>query len=298
MQQTTILKFTPTFHHPSGSSMIKKPQIHYTNFPNIHKITSNKPFHDTSCPKICITNKPFHISSCSKKDNADANSALKKERSKNSTSTTEKKLQLNVSSAFDPILSAVKRVFSSVTKLVSPYRFVVENDLILFKYSDEKEIVGVVQHIVEHHHENLMDTTVLCELGLLENFKISVYDIINQTLLNEEENEKMWRICTSVECKDRDWKKMVGEIEDILNAHDDVKCNSTYNFAFVNSFEPEMKIAVSGFVTVSKLRTPRFEHYMEVRKKVLSEIDEIRIKHGGSKEESALGDRVKLIRSR
>ncbi|XP_026383061.1 uncharacterized protein LOC113278445 [Papaver somniferum] len=141
-----------------------------------------------------------------------------------------------------------------------------------------------------------METTVLCELGLLENFKISVYDIINQTLLNEEENEKMWRICTVVECKDRDWKKMVGEIEDILNTHDDVKCNSTYNFAFVNSFEPEMKIVVSGFVTVSKLRTPRFEDYMEVRRKVLSEIDEIRIKHGGSKEESALGDRVKLIR--
>ncbi|KAI3947333.1 hypothetical protein MKW92_015422 [Papaver armeniacum] len=251
MQQTTILKFTPTFRHPCGTSIIKKPQTQFSNFSNIHKITNNKPFHNTNCPKICITSKPFQISSCSKKNNADANS-------KNSTSTTEKKLQLNVSSAFDPIFSAVKR--------------------------------------------NLMETTVLCELGLLENFKISVYDIINQTLLNEEENEKMWRICTLVECKDRDWKKMAGEIEDILNTHDDVKWNSTYNFAFVNSFEPEMKIcfkiAVSGFVTVSKLRTPRFEHYMEVRKKVLSEIDEIRIKHGVSKEESALGDRVKLIRSR
>ncbi|KAI3925790.1 hypothetical protein MKX01_003349 [Papaver californicum] len=68
---------------------------------------------------------------------------------------------------------------------------------------------------------------------------------------------------------------MVGEIEDILNAHDDVKCNSKYNFVVLHSFDPVKKIVVSGFVTVSKLRTPRLVHYMEVRRKVLSEIDEI-----------------------
>lgn len=286
-QTTTMLKFTPTFHPPNR--IIKKPQTHFTNFPNIHKITNNKPFQITNSPNINMTtnNKPFHISSCSKKDNADANSVLKKDAPKNSTLTSEKELQLSVSSAFEPIFSAVKWVFSSLTKLVSPYtstsKFNVKHDQLLSEHTG-KEIVGVVQHVVRDH-DGLLEMTVLCEHGLLKNLKISSSDVVNQTLFNEEENEKMWRIYTVVECKDNDFEKMEEEIKDIINAHDELKCNSKYNFVGLESAFP-IKILVKSYVTLSKLKTPRFEHYMELRRKVLSEIDEIRCKHGGSKDES------------
>ncbi|KAI3837463.1 hypothetical protein MKX03_033192 [Papaver bracteatum] len=265
-QTTTMLKLTPTFHHPPGS-MIKKPQIHYTNFPNIHKITNNKPFQ--------ITNSP----NTHKKDNADAdtNSELK-EIPKKSALTSEKKLQFHVSSALDPILSAVKWVFSCMTKLISPNRrkfeFVAENDQILLKYNG-MEIVGVVQRVARDH-DRLMEMTLQSEIGLLENFVISSSYVINQTQLNLEENEKMWRIYTLVECKDGDVEKMTKEIKAILNAHGELKRNSEYNFVHLDSFDPVEKLIVSGFVTVSRLKTPRFEHYMELRRKVvLLEIDEI-----------------------
>ncbi|KAI3982073.1 hypothetical protein MKX01_018979 [Papaver californicum] len=264
MQTTKILNFSPTFHHPPRSSIIKKPQTHYiNNFSTINMITNNNPFF----PKICITNnKPFHISSCSKKDNADADSVLE-DVPKNSTLTSEKKLRFHVSFAFEPILSAVKWVFSSVTGLVSPCRnsFVLEDDLILFKHNGRK-IVGVVQHVV-HHHDGLMETTLQSELGLLENFKLSIYD---------EDG---------------------GGDKDILNAHDELQCNSMYNFVVLDSIYP-IKILVKSFVTVSKLKTPRFERYIEIRRKELWEIDQIRCKHGGSKEESELLAEIDKIQSK
>ncbi|KAI3908546.1 hypothetical protein MKX01_009348 [Papaver californicum] len=272
IQTDTMLKFTPMFHH-STSSIIKKLQTHYSNFPNIHMITNDKTFHITNFPKICISNKkPFHISSCSKKD---TNSVLKE------GPNSIEKLQLHVSSAFEAIISIFKRVFSSVIK--EPYRFVVENDQILFRHNG-KEIVGVVQHVVRDHGDSLMIMTLQTELGLLENFNISSSDLFNQTFLDEEGNEKMWTISTVVECKDGDFEKMKKEIKDILNANDELNFISKYNYILVNSFDPEIKIDAITHVTVSKLRTPCFEHYMEVRRNVLSEIDEIRIKRGGSKE--------------
>ncbi|RZC63731.1 hypothetical protein C5167_025501 [Papaver somniferum] len=79
---------------------------------------------------------------------------------------------------------------------------------------------------------------------------------------------------------------MEEEIKDIINAHDELKCNSKYNFVGLESAFP-IKILVKSYVTLSKLKTPRFEHYMELRRKVLSEIDEIRCKHGGSKDENS-----------
>ncbi|KAI3908605.1 hypothetical protein MKW92_048912 [Papaver armeniacum] len=144
---------------------------------------------------------------------------MSKDAPKSSTLTSEKKLQFHVSSAFDPILSAVKWVFSSVTELVSPCRssFVLEDDKIMFKLNQE-EIAGVVQHVV-HHRDRSMETTLQSEnFGLLENFKISIYDVINCTDCYEE-NEKMWGIHTLVDCKDDDFEKMKDGIRDILNAH-------------------------------------------------------------------------------
>ncbi|MCL7036887.1 hypothetical protein MKW94_006582 [Papaver nudicaule] len=278
--QTRMLKFTPI--SPNSSSIIKNPQTQFTNFPN-NKENHQVLFHIANFPKIKIANnKPLHISSFTK-NNAVANSV-----SKAKAVTNEKKLHVSV---FEPILSAAKQVFSSTIKLVTPYRFVVKNDLILFEH-DGKEIVGVVERVV-YYRDELMEATILSEHGLLENFKISGYDIINQTLLNEDETEKMWRICTTVECKDGDWKKMVAELKDVLNAHDNVK----RNFVILDSFNPEKRIVVNSFVTVSELKTPRFEHYISPSfkaRKVLLEIDKIRIKHGGSKEENP----IKLIRSK
>ncbi|KAI3837466.1 hypothetical protein MKX03_033195 [Papaver bracteatum] len=216
------------------------------------------PFHITSFPKICITNnKPFHISSCSKKD---TNSVAKD--AANSMLKTSEKLQLHVSSAFEAILATFKR-----------------NDQILFMHNG-KEIVGVVEHVVRHGDYGLFEMTIQTELGLLENFKISGTDVCNQTFLDEEGKEKMWSISTTVECKDGDVEKMKKEIDDMQNANDELK----YNYVWVNRYYPAgIKFDVGSRVTVSKLKTPRFEHYMELRRKVLSEIDEIRIKHGGSK---------------
>lgn len=205
MQTADLLRLTPMFHTPS---ITKKTQIYFTGyFPKIHMIT-NKPL-------------PFHISSCSNKDNADVNSVLikqapapvlNKDVTENSILTGDK-LQLH--SAIQAIFLAAKRVFSSAIKLVSPGEtssFVLENDLILLEYNGE-EIVGVVQHVVHHLEMGLMETTLLCELGL-KDFKINCDNVFNLTLLNEEK-EKMWLIYTSVECKEDDAMKMVDEIKDI-----------------------------------------------------------------------------------
>lgn len=73
--------------------------------------------------------------------------------------------------------------------------------------------MGVVQHVVHHLEMGLMETTLLCELGL-KDFKINCDNVFNLTLLNEEK-EKMWLIYTSVECKEDDAMKMVDEIKDI-----------------------------------------------------------------------------------
>ncbi|KAI3908599.1 hypothetical protein MKW92_048906, partial [Papaver armeniacum] len=226
MQTADLLKLTPMFHTPS---ITKQTQTHFTsNFPKIHMIT-NKPL-------------PFHISSCSNKDNADVNSVLikqapapvlKKDVPKNSID----KLQLH--SAIEAIFLAVKRVFSSAIKLVSPREtssFVLENDLILLEYNGE-EIVGVVQHVVHHVEMGLMETTLLCELGL-KDFKINCDNVFNLTLLNEEK-EKMWLIYTSVECKEDDAMKMVDEIKYILNAHDDLKPNP--KMVGVDFMDPQRK---------------------------------------------------------
>ncbi|KAI3947331.1 hypothetical protein MKW92_015420 [Papaver armeniacum] len=264
-QTATMLKFTPTFHHPP-SSIIKKPHTHFTNFPNIN-ITTNRSFHITSFPKICMTNnKPFHISSCSKKD---INSVSKD--AANSTLTTSEKLQLHVFSAFEAILSTDQK---------NPYRFIKENDQILFRHNG-KEIVRVFQHVVHHGDYGLFKMTIQTELGLLENLKISGTDVYNHTFLDEEGKDKMWSISTTLECKEGDVEKMKKEIKDIQNANHELK----YNHVLVNSYYPsEIKFDVGSRVTVSKLKTPHFEHYMELRRKVFSEIDEIRIKHGGSLE--------------
>ncbi|RZC63733.1 hypothetical protein C5167_025502 [Papaver somniferum] len=149
-----------------------------------------------------------------------------------------------------------QEVFSSVTELVLPCTssFVVEDDKILLKLNF-KENVGVVQHVVHHRDGSIQ---------LLKNFKISIYDVINLTD-RYEENEKIWGIHTLVDCKDDDFEKMKEEIRDILNAHDEMKCSSEYNFVGLDSIYP-IKMLV---------KTPCFEHYMEVRRKVLSEILEI-----------------------
>ncbi|KAI3908604.1 hypothetical protein MKW92_048911 [Papaver armeniacum] len=123
-----------------------------------------------------------------------------------------------------------------------------KNDQILFRHNG-KEIVGVVQHVVRH-----------------KNLKISGNDVYSHTFLDEEGKEKMWSISTTMECKDGDVEKMKKEIKDIQNANH------------------ELKYTTFCRITVSKLKTPHFEHYMELRKKVFSEIDEIRIKHEGSLE--------------
>ncbi|KAI3837471.1 hypothetical protein MKX03_033200 [Papaver bracteatum] len=278
MQTAELLKLTPMFTTPS--SITKKPQTHFTiNFPKIHMITS-KPL-------------PFHISSCSNKDNADTNSVLikqapapvlKKDIPKFSI-LTGNKLQLH--SAIDAIFLAVKRVFSSAIELVSPREtssFVLENDLILLEYNGE-EIVGVVQHVVHHLEMGLMETTLLCELGL-KDFKVNCDNVFNLTLTNEEK-EKMWLIYTSVECKEDDATKMVDEIKDILNAHDDLKPNP--KMVEVDFMDPQRKIDVICHVACSKLKAPHFQRYMEIRKKLFSDIDKIRSKHG-SKDDSVLGD--------
>ncbi|MCL7036888.1 hypothetical protein MKW94_006583 [Papaver nudicaule] len=228
--QTTMLKFGTAFHPPT--SMIKKPQTHYTIF-----------------PKINITNNmPFHIASCCKKD-----------LPKNSILTNDNdKLQTHVS-ALEAIFSVAKR-----------------NDLILLEHNGI-EIIEVVQHVVDHI--KLWEFTLLCELGS-ENLTISGNTVLNLTLINEENKEKMWLIYTSVECKDGDEREMKGEIKDALNAHKELKRNP--KFVGVDSMNPGRKIDVIGHVTCSKLKTPNFEHYMEVRKNVLSEIDVIRRKHGGT----------------
>ncbi|KAI3947338.1 hypothetical protein MKW92_015427 [Papaver armeniacum] len=179
-------------------------------------ITNNKPFHITDFSKITITsNKPFHISSCSKKYNADAdtNSELK-DVQKNSTLTSEKKLQFHVSSAFEPILSAVKSVYLVEGNLVS-----------LTRISPELPPI---------------------------------------------------------------FEKMKEEIRDILNAHDELKCNSEYNFVGMDSIYP----------TKMLVKISRFEHYMEVRRKVLSEILETRCKHGGSKKENEVLAEVDKIQNK
>ncbi|KAI3957912.1 hypothetical protein MKW92_037142 [Papaver armeniacum] len=260
--QITMLKVTPTFH-PITSNIFKKPQTHYTNFPNIN-ITRKK---------------PFQISSC-KIDAADVSKAAPLLKNVSNSTFTSDKLQLHVS-PLDAVFSTVKSVFSSMIKLVSSQfveedPLVVENDLILFKHNGV-EIIGEVQQVV-HHEDGLMETTLQCESGL-EKFNISIYDIYNLTSLDEKEKEKMWRIYTSVECKDDDLEKMVEEIKDALDARDELKCNSKYSSVGVKSIYPNKTIVVISFVTCSKLKTPRFQHYMEVRKKLLSEIDEIRRKH-------------------
>ncbi|KAI3962179.1 hypothetical protein MKW98_005810, partial [Papaver atlanticum] len=177
---------------------------------------------------------------------------------------TDDKLQFHVS-PLDAVFSTVKSVFSSMIKLVSSQfvvedPLVVENDLILFKHNGV-EIIGEVQQVV-HHEDGLMETTLQCESGL-EKFDISIYDIYNLTSLDEKEKEKMWRIYTSVECKDDDLEKMVLEIKDALDARDELKCNSNYNSVGVKSFYPQKTIVVISFVTRSKLKTPHFQHYME-----------------------------------
>ncbi|KAI3947363.1 hypothetical protein MKW92_015452 [Papaver armeniacum] len=188
-------------------------------------ITNNKPFHITDFSKISITsNKPFHISSCSKKYNADAdtNSELR-DVQKNSTLTSEKKLQFHVSSAFEPILSAVK---------------------------------WVTVYLVEGNLVSL--TRISPELPPI-------------------------------------FEKMKEEIRDILNAHDELKCNSEYNFVGMDSIYP---IKVAFNVIKIDVNYSRFEHYMEVRRKVLSEILEIRCKHGGSKKENEVLAEVDKIQNK
>ncbi|XP_026380618.1 uncharacterized protein LOC113275352 isoform X2 [Papaver somniferum] len=169
------------------------------------------------------------------------------------------------------------RQFSQLLKssLALAKSFVIENDLIKFEHNG-REIVGVVRDVV-HHVGDLMETTLQCEHGL-EKFKISIFDVVNVTYRYYEGKERMWGIHTTVECKDGDVEKMVEEIKDILNAHDDVKCNS--KLVMMDSLCPKNnKIIVMSFVTCSKLRSPPYVHYMEVRRKVLSEIDEIQRKH-------------------
>ncbi|KAI3874746.1 hypothetical protein MKW98_019319 [Papaver atlanticum] len=195
---------------------------------------------------------------------------------------TIEKLQLHASSAFEAMLSTFKRELSinnfclfdfSLFLIIAPTK-------ILFRHNG-KEIVGVVQHVVRHGDYGLFEITIQTKLGLLENFKISGTEVYNQTFLDEEGKEKMWSISTTVECKDGDVEKMKKEIEDIQNATHELK----YNYIWVNRYYPVgIKFDVGSRFIVSKLKTPRFEHYIELRRKVLSEIDEIRIKQGGSKE--------------
>ncbi|MCL7035004.1 hypothetical protein MKW94_019662 [Papaver nudicaule] len=225
---TTMFKLIPTFHPPS--SLINKPQTLCTNFPKILQVTTNK--------------KPFHVPLCLKDDSIFQVVPVL---------TTDEKLH---ASAFEPIYSAVKWAFSSVRKLISPERssFVVENDLILFEHNG-KDIVGVVQHVVHHLERGLMETTLLCEHGLLKNLKLNRRSVLNLTLPNEE-NENMWRIYVNVECMDNNVKNMVDEIKQALNAHDELKSNSEYNAVMVASSNPGSKVKLIGEVDNVREKLP------------------------------------------